>query len=384
MTGIALLGCGYISDLYLSSLAFHPELTLIGVHDRERARAESLARAAGVAAYPDLDALCADDRVEIVVNLTNPASHLETSSALLEAGKHVYTEKPLATTLADGETLVALAEARGRMLVSAPCTLLAPAARRLWHEVRAGSVGAVRLVYAEMDDGMIHRAPVAKWTNAQGVVWPSVDEFQTGCTVEHAGYVLTWLCAMFGPVVSLTAQAEQLVPDKVPGLALKPAADLSVAMLRFESGVVARMTNGLYAPQDHGLRVFGDDGVLSVDQPRADAATVALARYAVLRRRRFLWPRVRRWRPSRRSLPGPVRTGRLERDAMRGVAEMAAAAQAGRAPHTGGRFALHVAEVTLACHHALSPADPEGAWPGTMPYRPRTRFPAPEPLEVLP
>lgn len=378
-TRIAMLGCGYVANMYRLTLAGHPGLTLAGVFDRERARGETMARLTGATAYPAFEALLADDTVPIVLNLTNPREHLATTCALLEAGKHVWTEKPVAMDLAGAEALAALAEAKGLMLCSAPCTLLAPPAQTLWKALREGAAGQVRLVYAEMDDGMVARAPTAKWINEAGVAWPALDEFETGCTVEHAGYVLSWLCAFFGPVETVTAHAEILTPEKMPGVDLAPAPDFSVATLRFRSGVVARLTNGIYADHDHRLALWGDEGALIVEDPRSDLSPVRLRRYRALRRRR--------WLDRGRALPplgGRQNIARYRgsqvRDFCRGIADMAAALAEGRPPVLSARFGLHVSEVTLACHWGAHPTGaPHGF--GAQPYRPRTDF---APLEPLP
>lgn len=381
---IAILGCGYVANMYRLTLGMHPELVLAGVYDRERARSETMARLTGARAYPDFAALLDDDSTRIVLNLTNPAAHFETTRALLQAGKHVYSEKPLAMRLDHAQELVALAQARGLHLVSAPCTLLGPVAQTVWKAARDGAVGQIRLVHAEMEDGMVARAPTAKWINEAGMAWPTLDEFETGCTVEHAGYVLSWLCAMFGPVEKLTAHAEVLMPDKIAGVALRPAPDYSVAVLRFACGVVARLTNGLYAEHDHRLRLFGEDGVLDVDDPRSDTSPIRLRRYHTLRRRRFLSPVAKKL-----ARLGPAEKitgyrGSQTRDFCRAIADLAAAVQAGRAPYTSAAFAAHVTELTLACHFAAHPTGRDAGFGdgfGTMPYTPVTRF---DPVEPMP
>ena len=376
---IAILGCGYVANMYRLTLAMHPELVLSGVFDIERSRSETFARLTGVPAYPSFDALLEDKSTGIVLNLTNPAAHFETTKALLEAGKHVYTEKPLAMKFPEAQALVELAEARNLLLVSAPCTLLNPVAQTLWQAVRDEIIGSTRLVYAEMEDGMVPRAPYAKWINEAGTAWPAMDEFETGCTVEHAGYVLTWLCAMFGPAETVTAHSEILLPDKIEGVRLRPAPDFSVATIRFTSGVVARMTNGIYATHDHRLRLFGDDGVVTVDDPRSDTSPIRVQRYHELRRKRFLSPRARRL---------PLRGGREKivhyrgsqtRDFCRAIADMAAAIKEGRPPYMDARFALHVTELTLAAHHS-GRSDAVGVDIGAMPYSPVTSFDRMEPL----
>lgn len=381
---IAILGCGYVANMYRLTLAMHPDLQLAGVYDRERSRSETMARLAGTKAYPDFEALLADPAAQIVLNLTNPSEHYATSRALLEAGKHVYSEKPLAMRLDQARDLAARAQKKGVHLVSAPCTLLNPVAQTLWHLLDKSDAGRIRLVHAAMEDGMVPRAPVAKWINESGVAWPAIDEYQTGCTVEHAGYVLTWLCAMFGPVTRLTAHAEELMPDKVPGLDLTAAPDLSVATLRFENGVVARLTNGIYAEHDHRLQFFGDDGVITVEDPRSDTSDIRLQTYRTIRRRRFLQKRGRKI-PKR---GGPEKIvgyrGSQTRDFCRAIADMARAIAQGRVPYTGADFALHVTELTLACHFGTHPSGRDAGFDGgldQMPYTPTTRF---DPVAPLP
>ncbi|KAF0162140.1 MAG: putative oxidoreductase [Rhodocyclaceae bacterium] len=363
---LAFLGCGYVANMYRLTLAMHPELELVAVADQERSRAENMARLTGARCYPDLDAILADPDIELVVNLTTPLSHYETTRRCLEAGKHVYTEKPLAMDLAEARELAELSELRGLMLCSAPCTLMSEAAQTLWKAVREARVGTVRLVYAEMEDGMVPRAPVRAWINEAGTPWPYVNEFETGCTVEHAGYVLTWLVAIFGRAVSVTAFADTLLEDKVPGQLLAPAADYTVACIKFASGVVVRMTNGIYAEHDHRLRLFGDEGVLCVTDPRSDRSPVSVQRYYALRRRRALLP----WKKKLPLLAPPDRKqivkyrGSQSRDFCRLIADMAQAAGEGRSPYMGARFALHITELTLACQNAARLAEE-----GKMPYR---------------
>lgn len=382
-TNIAILGCGYVANMYRLTLPMHGELALTGVFDRERARAETMARLTGARAYPDLDALLADPETRIVLNLTNPAEHYATSKALLQAGKHVYTEKPLAMRLDHARELAELARARDLALVSAPCTLMNPVAQTLWKAAREGAAGRIRLIHAAMEDGMVPRAPVHLWVNEAGTAWPAIDEYRTGCTVEHAGYVLSWLCAMFGPVVRLSAHSEELMPDKLAGVALPPTPDFSVATLVFESGVVARMTNGLYAQHDHRMTLFGDEGTIEVEDPRSDTSPIRVRRYRTLRRRRFLSPVGRKLK----RLGGKERIaayrGSQTRDFCRAIADMAAAIEAGRPTYTGADFAAHLAEVTLACHFGTHPSGRDAGFDGgleTMPYTPVTRFAPIQPL----
>src|SRR5262249_53567701 len=117
---VAIVGCGFVADYYVRTLPAHPEIELIGVMDRDAQRAERFARYYSLSRYDSLDELLADPRVEIVINLTNPSSHYEVSKRALLAGKHVYSEKPMAMQLDEANELVELAESRGLQISSAP------------------------------------------------------------------------------------------------------------------------------------------------------------------------------------------------------------------------------------------------------------------------
>ena len=84
---------------------------------------------------------------------TNSSSHFEVSKACLESGKHLYTEKPLATTFSQAQALVELAEAKGLYFSAAPCSLLGETAQTLWKALRKNEIGKVRVAYGELEDG---------------------------------------------------------------------------------------------------------------------------------------------------------------------------------------------------------------------------------------
>ena len=164
--------------------------------------------------YDSVDELLTDGRVEIVVNLTPVSAHHAVTKAALLAGKHVYSEKPFASTLPDGEELVALAERLGLWLSGSPATVYSRSFRTLRKAVVDGLVGQVRLVYAEMDAGALPYQAYTKWFNPRGIRWPYGAEATAGCVLEHAGYHLSWLTTPFGPVVSVTSQAVPVLTDR--------------------------------------------------------------------------------------------------------------------------------------------------------------------------
>ncbi len=370
---IAIVGCGFVADYYLGTLALHPELKLLGVLDKQAERATTLAERYQTRRYRDLDELLGDERVELVVNLTDPRSHYAISHAALTAGKHVYSEKPLAMTFDDARALTELAAERGLEIGSAPCSLLGETAQTLWHALRAGAIGKVRLVYAEMDDGMVHKMPYRKWRSESGIPWPYKDEFEIGCTLEHAGYYLTWLAAWFGPAVSVTSFASVQIPDKLPDEPLElESPDFSVACIQFASGVVARLTCSIVAPHDHSLKIIGDEGVLYTNDSWDYHSPVYSRRLMSIRRKTFLNPVKKRHKLLQDKVVKINTRGAQNMDFSRGPAELASAIRERRRSRLGADFSLHVIEMALAIHYARE----QGAS-----YRMTTTF---EPIEPMP
>jgi predicted dehydrogenase len=363
---VAIVGCGYIADYYAATRAAHPELEWTMAWDHDAARLEKGARRWHVRAASSLDEICESRDVEVVLNLTNPRSHYAISRQCIDAGKHVYSEKPLGMTTAESIQLADLAESTGVQLASAPCSVLSETAQTLWHAIRSGVIGKVRIVYGNFEDGMIapHRAPWT-WKNPAGVPWPAKDEFETGCVYEHAGYLLTWLGAFFGPARRVTAFSSLQLPDK--GVRLESAApDFSVGCLEYDDGIVARLTFGLVAPRDKSLTVVGDNGVLFVGNVRDETCPVGVrpdklagwqgfanSRLGFLDRflsKRFNWPGsevlFQRQYPFCREPASHHASGEKRVDFLRGPAELVQAIGGGRHSRLSARFAAHIVELS--------------------------------------
>jgi predicted dehydrogenase len=370
---VAIVGCGFVADFYLNTLRLHPELRILGLMDRVSERAEVLSRKYRVPQYQSLADTVSDGEVELVLNLTNPHEHYQVSKAALLAGKHVYSEKPLAMQMDQARELVELAESRGLLIASAPCSSLSETAQTLWKVLRASTMGTVRLVYAEMDDGMVPLMRYRDWKSISGVSWPYKDEFRVGCTLEHAGYCLTWLATWFGPAITVTSFAAVQFPDKTPGEPMQvEGPDFSVACIEFASGIVARLTCSILAPHDHSLKIVADKGVLYTPDSWHYRSPVYSRNLVTIRRKTFLNPIRRYYRlpASPYGLPQPQ--GSQYMDFARGPAELARAARENRACRLSARFSLHVNELALAIHYARE----HGAT-----HRMTTRF---DPIEPMP
>lgn len=343
--GVTVIGCGFVADLYMRSLRTFPEIQVLGAYDQDTARLEAFSRHWSVPALPDMDGALASSG--LILNLTNPASHEQVIRAALTAGCHVFSEKPLVLDLATAKDLHGLARDRGVQLASAPSSVLGEAAQTLGHALRQGHPGTPRLIYAELDDGFIPQAPVEAWISESGAPWPFADEFRTGCTLEHAGYYLSWLIAHFGAVARAVTATAEIIPSKRGVTGCAP--DFSVATLYFASGPVARLTCSIVAPHDHRLRVIGDDGVLEVGRAWDNAAPVRLRRRMRIRRRLLESPVAKRIKLRGPTHPHLPRKGAAAMNFALGPAEMLGAIRAGRASRLAGDYALHLTEVTLAC-----------------------------------
>lgn len=382
---VGFVGCGFTGDYYCQGLKPYPQLELVAVTDKDPERASQFCAFHSVKHAPTLDALLADQSIELIVNLTHSSSHFEVSKACLEAGKHVYSEKPLATTFSHARALVEMANAKGLYLSAAPCSLLGETAQTLWRALHNHEVGSVRAVYAELDDGPLQLSKPNLWRSPSGASYAYREEFEVGVTVEHAGYYLSWFAAFFGPAKTITTFASCTWPDKQmtsdePLYMTTP--DFTVACITFESGVVARLTCSLVGPYNHVLRIVGETGILSVNDGWNFSSPVYLDRYTErkFKAERFpitkALPFIANWLGHYPRTYPPVKKSSLRNqwskyrmDYGRGIAELARAITEQRPPRLPSDFCLHVNELVLAIQN------PTGA-----PYEVTTTFKRLEPM----
>ena len=378
---IAFVGCGYVFDIYMRTRWAHPEIEICGVFDIDAKRSGVVSHHYGFHVYPSYDALLADTRVETVINLTSIGSHFDVTKRALEAGKHVYSEKPFTTDLDRTRELFALAESCGLILTGAPCNLFSDAICTMWKAIRDGAIGKPVLVYAELDDNPAHLMSLEKVQSPTGAPFPYAEELQEGCTVEHVGYHLVWICAMFGPVTSVTAFSKHLVERKT-NTPLTPAdtPDFSVGCLNFDNGVAARITCSWVAPRDHRFRIIGEAGEIAADNAFHDQSPVHLERFSrvslsarkayTARTQPFVGrrfniggrrlPLVRRWKShaveaergvghslKHRFVSWLRRREIYAQDKLLGIAEMARAIREGRPQPLPADFLIHLNELTL-------------------------------------
>jgi len=349
---IAIVGCGYVADLYMATLKLHPKLKVVAAMDIVPANADRFSGYWRVPVFYESADLVKKSDFEMVLNLTNPRSHYEVTKCFLQHGKHVYSEKPLAWNFNAAKELVTLAEARGLLLASAPCNHLGEAAQAVQRALKDNVIGTTKLVYAEMDDGFVSLFPYRNWISESGAPWPYQDEFKVGCTLEHSGYYITWLLLCFGPIQRVVAFQTLLHPVRDLTNSSE-GADFSVASLQFHSGIVARLTCSTLAPHDHSLRIVGDKGILYAADCWFYNTRVYYRRYMTIRRRHIVSP-LRRKISTHALGPSVKRRGSAAMDFARGPAELAAALFERRQPYISADFSLHLTEAALAIQNSAS------------------------------
>ena len=256
---VAIVGCGNISGAYGETIGAHPSVRIVGATDVDPSLSAVFVERFGGVAYPSLEDVLADPDIDAIVNLTFPAVHAEVTTAALEAGKHVHSEKPLAASYDEARSLVELADARGVRLSCSPITFMGEAQETMWRLVEEGAIGTVRVAYADVNWSRIER-----WH-------PRPEPFYAiGPFADVGVYPLTILTAMFGPARRVSAFGQVVHPDRstTSGEPFSPAApDFGVALVELVSGPVIRLTANFYVGHHNkqkGIELHGDTGSIHI------------------------------------------------------------------------------------------------------------------------
>ncbi len=333
---VGIVGCGNIAGPYAKTLAPYPQIELLGATDLDLSRAQALVDQFGGQVYPSLDAMLADDRLDLVINLTIHHAHPAVITQCLRAGKHVHSEKPLALTYPEALALVELADATGLRLSCAPITFMGEAQQTAWKAIRDGLVGQVRVVYCEVNWGRIET-----WHPNPGPF------YEVGALFDVGVYPLTLVTTFFGPARRVTAFGTVLHPDRVTKEGIPfhiDTPDWVVAAVELANGVVVRLTTNFYVgsqSKQKGLEFHGDLASLYLDSFQDFAAPVELAGY----------------RAPYQPLPY-VRPPYAGTEWGRAVVEMAEAIAEGRPQRATGAQAAHVVEILCAIRQSYQEGRP--------------------------
>jgi predicted dehydrogenase len=232
--GVGVIGAGVISDQYLSNLTVFPDVTVRFIADIDLPRAAAQAEKWGVPGSGTVEELLADDDIEIVVNLTIPAAHVEVALQALAAGKHVWGEKPYALDRASAAELRDAAAAAGKTVSVAPDTFLGAGLQTALRTIRDGRIGT------PLNGLTLFQSPGPE-------SWHPSPEFLfaygAGPLFDIGPYYITTLVQTFGPVKKVTATASKSRATRTIGSGPKAGTEFPVdvptnhsALIEFENG----------------------------------------------------------------------------------------------------------------------------------------------------
>lgn len=275
----AVIGCGMISNIYIRNLKnlFHI-IELVAVCDIRLENAEEKAETYGISKVMSLEEVAASDEIELVVNLTGPSVHYSIIKQMLEAGKHVFSEKTLAVTLEEGKELVKLADKKGLYLGAAPDTVLGAGLQTARMAIDAGLIGKVTSCFASINRNQPLLSESFRFIqNGPGGAFP----------MDTGVYYVAALLSLLGPVASVSGfsapapvhEKEFLFMDNLESWQLE-GSNLMMGALKFRSGVLGILhLNGLSINKEIPMiYIYGTEGILQIGDPNTFCGEVKLVR----------------------------------------------------------------------------------------------------------
>jgi predicted dehydrogenase len=327
---VGIVGAGYISGAYLKAAKNFPDLAIVSCADALRTNAEKRGEEFGLEVQ-NVDELLQDQSVDLILNLTTPQSHFPVTSQGLRAGKHVYSEKPLALSGEEAAVLSQTAYARNVRLGCAPDTFLGggqQTARKLIDDGAIGKpLGGTAFVLSHGPESW-HPSPEFYYQTGGGPVF------------DMGPYYITALVNLLGPVTRVTSIARRSFEERIFGAGPRKGQKFPVeifthfnALLEFEQGAVI----SFHASFDvHGhshlpIEIYGTDGSLQIPDPN------------------FFGGPVRLLEKGDRWTDVPLTHGFGDGNyRILGVADMASAIRSNRPHRASDQIALHTVEVMEA------------------------------------
>jgi predicted dehydrogenase len=337
MQRIGIAGIGNISKIYLENLAgmFSDHVRLAAVSDIIFERAEKAAENHRVPAFRSCEEMVKNADIDMVLNLTPPNSHFEVALAAVQAGKHIYTEKPLCTRREDAIQLLAAAAKKKVRVGGAPDTFLG-----------AGLQTCRKLI----DDGVIGR-PVAAtaFVMSRGPEhWhPAPDFFYkpgAGPLFDVGPYYLTALVNLLGPVARVSGSAQTgiktrtISSEPLIGVTINVETPTHIAgVLDFASGAVGTIIASfeVYSHTLPWIEIYGTEGTLRAPDPNFFGGPVYVKRF-----------RAGEWQEM------PLLAHYPDNSRGLGITEMALAIKKKRPHRASAELAFHVLDIMQGIHEA--------------------------------
>ncbi|MGU3645764.1 Gfo/Idh/MocA family protein [Microbacterium sp. C23T] len=342
--GVGIIGAGNISDQYLTHLSSFPDVRVIAIGDLLEDRAKAQAEKYGVPHAGGIDLVLNDPDVDIVVNLTIPAVHVEVSLAIIAAGKHVWTEKPIGIDREESQRLLTAADAAGLRVGVAPDTVLGPGVQTAKRAIARGDIG--RPLFASTSfqwqgPEIFHPNPAFLYAKGGGPL------------LDMGPYYVSALVHVFGPVASVAAlglkgsptrkvQVGELAGQEFP---VEIPSTLSVLM-DFEQGGQAQSLYSTDSPLlRHGVfEINGTEGTIVIPDPNYFGGPITITRPLT-----EMAPPASRVQEVVEVPQEGVLTGRGL-----GVLDMARSIRDGRPHIATGEFGYHVLDTLLAIEEAAA------------------------------
>lgn len=242
---VAVIGCGSVSTKYLPYLVETDHVEVVAVCDRRFERAERAAAEHGVPdAFPHVDKLLAGAKFDLLVNLTDMQEHEHINFQAVKAGRHVWSEKPMANSVEAGQELLALAEKQGVRVWGAPTVVNSPQFRFMAETLASGALGRVSAAHASYG----HTGPG----------WSAFFYETGGGSMPDLGvYNLTTLTGLLGPARAVTAMTSIVTPNRTvedKGEITVTAEDNAMVLIDHGDGVISHTQSGFnyFTPREHG------------------------------------------------------------------------------------------------------------------------------------
>lgn len=262
---IGLIGCGSVSNMYLPHLSKCPYVELISVCDIIPERARKQAEKFKIANhYPHIDLMLAGVPFDLLINTTDMQEHGRLNKIALNAGKNVWSEKPMANTYKEGVALLNLAKSKGIRIWGAPAVVNSPQFAFMAQAINTGKLGKVSSAHAHYG----HLGPT----------WSAFFYEKGGGSLPDLGvYNLATLTGLLGPAKAVTAMTSVVTPTrKVDDKGEIPvvAEDNAMVIMDHGKGVLSHVQCGFnyfdpYGHEGHGqerptISIWGTHGTMSL------------------------------------------------------------------------------------------------------------------------
>lgn len=343
---VGIIGCGMISEIYLKNMTtvFNDILEPIACTDINKEAAKKRAAMYGLKVLESAEELVGLKEIDLVLNLTIPEVHYEIAKLALMNGKHTYSEKPLATTIEEGEELVSLAKQKGLYIGAAPDTFLGgglQTCRKLLEEGAIGKPISARGTMLARGPESFHPHPEFFYKEGAGPL------------LDMGPYYITALVSMFGSAKRVAGISKMTTPERIitgkerNGENFPCFVDTySEGLIEFENEVIANITTSWDMSFPYWksgaplLEIFGSEGSMILPDPNTFCGITSepmsdVGHYVMVKRGVEEFKKV------------PVIEKYIENSRGLGVADMALKIKNGGVSKVNGEMSLHVLEIML-------------------------------------